>query len=69
MRLLGAAVALFDEIGAALGAEEQAGYDRTVAQLRRDLGEETFARLERQGRALTVDEAVTHARGAVSRPS
>jgi hypothetical protein len=61
VRLLGAALALFDEIGATLGEEEQEGHDRTVAQLREDLGDETFARLERDGRTLSLEQAVAEA--------
>jgi predicted ATPase/DNA-binding SARP family transcriptional activator len=66
--LLGAAIGLFDEIGAALGSEEQEGYDRAVELLRTRLSQEEFARLEREGRALAADEAIAEAR-SVSRTS
>ena len=65
-RLLGAALALFEEIGAELGVEERDGYDRAVAQLRRELGEDAFAALEREGRALSAEAAAAEALAAAA---
>ena len=71
-RLIGAATGLFEEIGAALGVSEQEDHEAAVERLTGALGADGFTRLEREGRALSLDAAVAEARGATtaaSRPS
>jgi len=63
-RLLGAAEALRQAIGASLNPSARAEYDRHLAALRERLGEEQFTRAWEQGRKMTADDAVAYAAGA-----
>jgi predicted ATPase/DNA-binding SARP family transcriptional activator len=58
VQLIGAAEALFEEVGVPIQGEEQETYEATVAELRRRLGEEAFEDARRAGRELPLDEAV-----------
>jgi len=62
-RLLGAAEALCELIGASVLPSEREGYDRAVAEARLALGEPAFAAAWAEGRTLPLDQAVAHARG------
>jgi predicted ATPase/DNA-binding SARP family transcriptional activator len=57
-RLLGAAEALADSVGARLPPVAQAGYQEQIAALRRSLGEDAFAAAWAEGRAMSLDRAV-----------
>jgi predicted ATPase/class 3 adenylate cyclase len=57
-RLLGAAEALRELLGARLPAAERAQYERRRAVARAGLGEEAFAAAWAQGRAMTLEQAV-----------
>jgi hypothetical protein len=61
-RLLGAADAASEEMGAALEPGEQDRHARTESMLRAELGEARFAELSNEGRGMTLDEAVAYAR-------
>jgi predicted ATPase/DNA-binding CsgD family transcriptional regulator len=61
-RLLGAAAAQTETIGAPLRPAAQALFDRLAAAARASLGEAAFAAAWEAGRALTLDEAVAEAR-------
>jgi predicted ATPase/DNA-binding SARP family transcriptional activator len=61
-RLLGGADAVFEAIGADLDPAERDLHERTVADLRVRLGEETFAAAWAEGRAMSLGEAVAYAR-------
>jgi non-specific serine/threonine protein kinase len=58
-RVIGATDALLDRIGAALEALERSVYDQTVTALRAELGEEAFTSAQRDGRAMTWEDAIT----------
>jgi len=60
-RLLGAGIALLATLGIPIGPEERDGYERAVAGLRSELGEVSFARLEAEGRELSLEQAVAEA--------
>ncbi len=60
-RLLGAAQALRQAIGASLNPPAQEDYDRNLASLQRRLGEERFKAAWEQGRKMTAEDAVTYA--------
>jgi predicted ATPase len=62
-RLFGAAEALRAAIGAPLAPNEQAEYDRDVAVARAALDEAAFAAAWAQGRALSLEQAITLALG------
>jgi predicted ATPase len=61
-RLLGAADAASEAMGAALEPGERDRRARTESMLRAQLGEERFAELWSEGRNMTLDEAVRYAR-------
>jgi predicted ATPase len=61
-RLLGAADAASEAMGAALEPGERDRHERTKSMLRGELGEERFAQLWHEGRTMTLDEAVQYAR-------
>jgi predicted ATPase len=61
-RLLGAADAASEAVGAALEPGERDRHARTESTLRAQLGEERFAELWSEGRGMTLDEAVAYAR-------
>jgi tetratricopeptide (TPR) repeat protein len=63
-RLLGAAEALREAIGAPLSPGERPDHDRAVAAVRGELGEEAFAAARAEGRAMTLEQAITCALGA-----
>ncbi len=60
-RLLGAAAALRDAIGAPLPPSDQADHDRSVATLRGTLGAHAFKIAWDLGRAMTPDQAIEEA--------
>jgi hypothetical protein len=60
-KLLGAAEALRESLGVGLAPAEQATHDETVAAVRDALDEAHFGAAWRQGRKLTLDDAVAHA--------
>jgi predicted ATPase/class 3 adenylate cyclase len=61
-RLFGAAEALFEAIGVSLKPSDRPNYyDRSVAAVRAELGEEVFAKAWSQGRKMTVEEAIGYA--------
>ena len=59
-RLLGAAAALREAIGAPLSPREQARYDRDMSALRADLGEAAFAAAWATGRVAPLEHVITH---------
>ncbi len=69
-RLLGAAEALREVVGAALARAERPAHDRTVAFVRVALSEQTFGTAWNEGRALASEsgKAVEHALVAVIEP-
>jgi predicted ATPase/DNA-binding SARP family transcriptional activator len=60
-RLVGAADALFEELGVPMGSEEKAGRERAVGLLRDALGEETFSSLRSEGGGLAPEQAAAAA--------
>jgi hypothetical protein len=56
--LLGAADALFEELGVPLYADEREIYERTVEGLRSHLGEHVFETKRSEGRALGFERAI-----------
>jgi non-specific serine/threonine protein kinase len=62
-RLLGVATILLESVGTRLDPLDQVEYDHNVADARARLGDEAFATAWEQGRALTLDEAVSLAMG------
>jgi predicted ATPase/DNA-binding SARP family transcriptional activator len=60
-RLLGAAEALFAEVGVPIGPEEEEGYERTIAALATELGVEDFERKRAAGRELPLEQASAEA--------
>ena len=60
-RLLGAAEALREEVGAPLPPADRARYERSVAAVRAGLDEETFESAWAQGRAMPLEQAVAYA--------
>jgi len=57
--LLAAAAALRDEIGAPLPSDERAEHDQILALVRSQLGDVAFAAAYAEGRALSLDAAIT----------
>jgi hypothetical protein len=57
-RLLGAADALRDALGAPLPAHERLEYDRWVVAARELLGAQRFGALHAEGRLLSLEEAI-----------
>jgi tetratricopeptide (TPR) repeat protein len=68
-RLLGAAAALREAIGAPLVPYEQAGYERAVAALRGALGDAAFQTAWAAGHALTPEQAIADALDEPSPPT
>jgi predicted ATPase/DNA-binding CsgD family transcriptional regulator len=72
-RLLGATEAQFSVIGVRFRPRERARLERHLAAARARLGDEAFAAAQAAGRAMSVDEAVAHARdyltAVLSRPA
>lgn len=60
-RLFGAAEALREAIGAPLSPDDRAEYNRIVAAVRAQLGEEVFAKSWAEGRAMTLEQAIEYA--------
>ncbi len=67
VRLLAAAAALRDSLGAPLPAVSRADYERSVAAARAQLGEQAFAVTWAEGRGMTWEQALA-ARGPVTIP-
>jgi non-specific serine/threonine protein kinase len=63
VRLLGVAARLSEQLGAMLGAERQARYDKHVAALRAQLGEAAFTAGWAEGYALELESAIGEALG------
>lgn len=61
-RLLGAATAIREKVGAPLPPVDRAEHERHSTELREQLGETEFAAALAEGRALTFEQAVTYAR-------
>jgi predicted ATPase len=61
-RLLGAADAASEAMGAALEPGERDRHARTESMLRTELGDQRFGELWSEGRGMTLDEAVAYAR-------
>lgn len=57
-RLLGAAQQAFDTLGVTYDTLEQAAHELVVAKLRKNLGEDKFAKAYAEGRTLAVEEAI-----------
>jgi tetratricopeptide (TPR) repeat protein len=57
-RLCGTAAALREDVGWPLPPAKRAEHDRTVAAVRRSLGEEAFAAVWARGHALPLEEAI-----------
>jgi DNA-binding NarL/FixJ family response regulator len=66
VRLFGAAQALPEAIGAPMPPANRAEYDRSVAAARTRLGEAAFGALWREGRALSLEDAMEQAMAADS---
>jgi len=66
-RLWGAAAALRDTIGAPMPPIERAGYEAATAAVRMHLGEQIFATVWTEGRAMTPEQALA-AKGPVTLP-
>jgi len=60
-RLLGAAQALLEAIGAVLGAEGRMVYEQQVASARAQLSEEEFEKAWAEGRAMSMEAAIEYA--------
>jgi predicted ATPase/DNA-binding SARP family transcriptional activator len=56
--LVGAADALFEELGVALAADDRESYESTVRGLTERLGEQTFEKRRAEGRTLELERAV-----------
>ena len=56
--LVGAADALFEELGVALAPDEAESYEATVRSLTEELGERAFASKRAEGAALQLEVAV-----------
>jgi non-specific serine/threonine protein kinase len=60
-RLFGAEEALRDTVGSAMNARWRAVYEGSLASARAALGEETFAPLWTEGRAMTREQVIGYA--------
>jgi predicted ATPase/DNA-binding SARP family transcriptional activator len=60
-RLLGAAEALRESVGVDLAPAERETHEATAAAIRASLGEERFGTAWREGRELTLDDAIAYA--------
>jgi predicted ATPase/transcriptional regulator with XRE-family HTH domain len=60
-RLLGAAAAIQDDIGTPVSAHRRAGYDRLLAAVRTEIGEDSFATEWDAGRAMPLECVVAEA--------
>jgi ATP/maltotriose-dependent transcriptional regulator MalT len=65
-QLLGAAQAMFEDIGAYLWRADRIEYDRCMAAARQGLSEQAFEAALSEGRAMTPDQAVALAREGAS---
>jgi hypothetical protein len=61
VRLLSAANALLEAMGAVPEASERLPYEQSVAYARSDLGEERFDKAWDEGRAMSLEQAVEYA--------
>jgi tetratricopeptide (TPR) repeat protein len=66
-RMLGAADALFEELGVALQKDDRETYDRVVEELRERLGEDALGAARLAGRTLGLEEAIEEAFGSRAR--
>jgi DNA-binding CsgD family transcriptional regulator len=63
-RLFGAAASLRELTGMPVQRAVRAGWERSIAATRATLGDVSFQRLWDEGRALSLDDAITYALGA-----
>ncbi len=61
VRLFGAGAALRASIGSVIDPADQPEYESKITSLRAKLGEERFAAVWDEGRALTLEQAVAYA--------
>ncbi len=61
VRLFGAAAALRSSIGSVIDPADQARYERNRKSLRADLGQEQFATVWNEGRAMMLEQAIEYA--------
>jgi hypothetical protein len=66
VRLCGAAEALREVIGSPIPAPERLIYERTIAALRAQLDEITFAAMWAEGQAMTPEQVIAFALTATS---
>jgi transposase/tetratricopeptide (TPR) repeat protein len=67
--LLGAAAILRESIGAPLPPGLRAGYDRTMAAIRAQINEATFAAAWSQGQAMSLEQAIAEAQSLIREPA
>ena len=60
-RLLGASDALYEAIGAVRTLEDRTLYDRAAVSARSQLGEEAFSKAMREGRTMSMEQAIEYA--------
>ena len=60
-RLLGAAEALLEAVGAVLDADDRIVYEQGVTSARAQLSEEKFERAWAEGRAMSMERAIEYA--------
>ena len=60
-KLLGAAEALLQSIGAVLGPGDRQIYERAIAIAREELGEEGLEAARQEGRAMSLEQAIEYA--------
>ena len=60
-KLLGAAEALLEAIGAVMSADDRIVYEQGVASARAQLSEEVFEKAWAEGRAMSMEKAVEYA--------
>lgn len=62
-RLAGAILALQSNVGPLLESPLQIEYDRELATVKAELGEESFAKSRTEGKAMTIEQAIEYALG------
>jgi len=64
----GAAERLCDEVGAPIRLHDQAEHNRSVSSARAEIGDDAFDQAWREGKAMTIDDAVRYALTATLQP-
>jgi hypothetical protein len=59
--LLGASQIVYEAIGAVMDPEDRMPYERAIASARSQLGEEAFEQARREGRDMSMEQAIEHA--------